>query len=314
MSNTMMGIILVVYLIILAILIWVGHKHKKLSTQAINFAGKSYEDVSALVDFLTARNKRDHEVAQLFAGILFDLCHATDKNVLQWKLSMLRNLDFVMNLAGYDNVYDDNFYTWMYNTLTQVPKNVQVAQLQKIHENVRGYYIMDTEVGKNFCDVIADIINMNSDMEIVGENYKRAYKALLAAISDVDMEFLVADVSKHTKGTPRENLLESVRRLRETCADAEELVKQFDMECDKDEMARTDTDSEMVDAGGAPKPDSEEGKISGQDDPVVQGEEKPSDEETPQPTETKIPGMEMIPSDDGARTGVEVIMGYKRMG
>ena len=164
MSNTMMGIILVVYLIVLAILIWVGHKHNKLSAQAINFAGKSYEDVSALVDFLTARNKRDHEVAQLFAGILFDLCHATDKNVLQWKLSMLRNLDFVMNLAGYDNVYDDNFYTWMYNTLTQVPKNVQVAQLQKIRENVKGYYIMDTEVGKNFCDVIADIINMNSNM------------------------------------------------------------------------------------------------------------------------------------------------------
>lgn len=313
MSNTMMGIILVVYLIILAILIWVGHKHKKLSTQAINFAGKSYEDVSALVDFLTARNKRDHEVAQLFAGILFDLCHATDKNVLQWKLSMLRNLDFVMNLAGYDNVYDDNFYTWMYNTLTQVPKNVQVAQLQKIRENVKGYYIMDTEVGKNFCDVIADIINMNSNMTDVGETYKKAYKALLAAIRDVDMEFLVADVSKHTKGTPRENLLESMRRLRETCADAEELVKQFDAECDNIEMERSDTEMVGTD-GGTPKPDSEEGKIPGKDDPVVQGEEKPSSEETPQPAETKIPGVEMIPSDDGARTGVEVIMGRKHTG
>lgn len=313
MSNTMIGIILVVYLIILAILIWVGYKHKKLSTQAINFAGKSYEDVSALVDFLTTRNKRDHEVAQLFAGILFDLCHATDKNVLQWKLSMLRNLDFVMNLAGYDNVYDDNFYTWMYNTLTQVPKNVQVAQLQKIRENVKGYYIMDTEVGKNFCDVIADIINMNSNMTDVGETYKKAYKALLAAIRDVDMEFLVADVSKHTKGTPRENLLESVRRLRETCADAEELVKQFDTERDNIEMERSDIEMVGTD-GGTPKSDSEEGKIPGQDDPVVQGEEKPSGEETPQPTETKIPGMEMIPSDDGARTGVEVIMGRKHMG
>lgn len=313
MSNTMIGIILVVYLIILAILIWVGHKHKELSTQAINFAGKSYEDVSALVDFLTARNKRDHEVAQLFAGILFDLCHATDKNVLQWKLSMLRNLDFVMNLAGYDNVYDDNFYTWMYNTLTQVPKNVQIAQLQKIRENVKGYYIMDTEVGKNFCDVIADIINMNSNMTDVGETYKKAYKALLAAIRDVDMEFLVADVSKHTKGTPRENLLESVRRLRETCADAEELVKQFDMERDNIEMERSDTEMVGTD-GGTPKSDSEKGEIPRQDDPVVQGEEKPSGEETPQPTETKIPGMEMIPSGDGARTGVEVIMGRKRTG
>lgn len=309
MSNTMMGLILAIYLVVLAVLAWIGYRHKKLAANATDLAGKAYESVASVVDYLTAKNKRDREVAQLFAGILFDLCHATDKSVLQWKLSMLRNLDFVMGLAGYDNVYDDNFYTWMYNALTQTPKNVQVAMLQKIRDNVKGYYIMDPEVGKDFCDVIADIIKMNSDLDDVGETYKKAYKALLAAIRETDMEFLVADMAKHTKGTPREELFESLRRLRETCADAEEAVKQFDMECGTGEMVDED-------GGRVCVPDmGEKEEVSRQDDPVVQGEETPTgSEETAQPAEAKVPGVEITQSDAGARTGVEVIMSRKRMG
>lgn len=306
MSNTAILIILGAYLGVLAVLVWIIKKYKEISTQGTNLAAAAYENNSALVDLLTSRDKRDREVAQLFAGILFDLSHATDKNVLQWKLSMLRNLDFIMNLSGYDNVYDDNFYTWMYNSLTQMPENAQIAQLQKIRDSVKGYYIMDAEVGKNFCDVIADIIKMNSDVDAVGEVYKRTFKSLLRAIQDTNIEFLVANMSRHTEGTPRDELFESLRSMRETCADAEEAVRKFDMECGTIEAKKS---------GEEPtEPDSSKDEISGQDDPVVQGEETAERcEEVAPSAETEIPRVEMK-KDDGSRTGVEVIMGHKQPG
>lgn len=314
MSNTMMAILLIVYVIVLAVLAWSNRKLSKLARQAVEMSGDVIENASALIDLNVAWQKRDKAVAKLFGDVLFDLCHATDKNVLEWKLSMLRNIHFLMGLTGYENVYNDNFYTWMVNSLTQLPKNAQTEQLVKLAEAVKGYYIMDPDVGKNFIAMIADIINMNEDIDEAAESYKKTYKALLYAIQHTDLDLLVAETYKAPGGDLRTNLFESLQNLKDICYEAERVVAECDAAA-KEADTHVETKQDPVDGEESAEPNPEEkvdeDGIPAETDPVVQGEESKGPEENAQAPRAEIPHVEL--TDGEARTGVEVIMGKKHI-
>jgi len=309
MSNTAMGIILVCYTVILILLVVVNHFINKSVKTAIKLADNMAQNASDTVDTIAAFERRDKEIAKLFSQVLFDLSHAVDKNALMWKLMIIRQIEFIMDKTGYENVYDPDFYEWLKNVLTKVPQNAQFEILRKFRDAVKGYYIMDPDVGISICDMLNDIINQNADAKGFETKAKESYKALLTSISDADLELLVADCARHD-GTvdAKQSLFDALRDLQQVCEDAHKIVLDFE---EKGAKPDDEFQGEVREDNPDKTPQDTGDEIPGDASPSVQGEETEGGmEETSDAQETKISGVEMTSEPDG-HTGVEVIAGNK---
>ncbi|MCM1232589.1 MAG: hypothetical protein NC489_20890 [Ruminococcus flavefaciens] len=148
--------------------------------EELNRRANMYRDGAILAD----------TAAKMFATILIDLSHTNCRESLCWKLSTIRSVEHIMMASGY---MDRDLYQYMCDNLYHGDYDTRVTWIDKMEAAVKGYYIMDPEVGNNICDVLRLLARMSMGYDATVKTYGESKAVLLKLIDTLNLSFVMYD-------------------------------------------------------------------------------------------------------------------------
>lgn len=177
-----------------------------------------HEELNRRTELYKAAAARSDMAAELFSLILLDLAHTEYSESIYWKLSTIRHVEVVMRVSGWK---DATLYKWMVDNLYRGEYDNKITWIDRVEEQVKAYYIMDKERGKNICDVLRLLARMSTGYDAAEKNYYDTQGDMMELIDALRLSFVMYD----TKDTPPrregyrasfDDLLEALDKCSET--------------------------------------------------------------------------------------------------
>lgn len=177
-----------------------------------------HEELNRRTELYKAAAVRSDMAAELFSTILLDLAHTNHSESIYWKLSTIRHVEVVMRTSGWKDV---TLYKWMVDNLYRGDYDSKITWIDRVEEQVKAYYIMDKERGKNICDVLRLLARMSTGYNAVEGSHYDAEGDMMKLIDALRLSFPMYDAeeSKPRRDGYRasfDDLLDALEKVSET--------------------------------------------------------------------------------------------------